>query len=191
MGKSLVSCFFLRHSVYIHIHICMYIYICIYIFCVCPLVLQCFDAVGWVAGRASGLSKQSGGVLVWLSVWSEVQTCIWPSWCHYHSLSLASVKSRLVLPFWYWHTRVVPEKGPLNGCLSVHWLISETYVQSLQNYLYLLLVVVARSVLITVQYGHVRKHGKWRCIRKCTQLHAFTNASANTLHASANVDCRL
>jgi len=23
--------------------------------------------------------KLSGGVLVWLSVWSEVQTCIWPS----------------------------------------------------------------------------------------------------------------
>ena len=31
--------------------------------------------------------KLSGGVLVWLSVWSEVQTCIWPSWCHCHSLS--------------------------------------------------------------------------------------------------------
>jgi len=29
------------------------------------------------------------------------ETCIWPSWCHCHSLSLASVKSRLVLPFWY------------------------------------------------------------------------------------------
>ena len=57
----------------------------------------------------------SGGVLVWLSVWSEVQTCIWPSCCHCHSLSLASVKSRLVLPFWYRLTRVVPEKGPLNG----------------------------------------------------------------------------
>ena len=25
-------------------------------------------------------------------------------------------KSRLVLPFWYWLTRVVPDKGPLNGC---------------------------------------------------------------------------
>jgi len=37
-------------------------------------------------------------VLAWLSAWSEVQTCIWPSWCHCHSLSLASVKSRLVLP---------------------------------------------------------------------------------------------
>jgi len=35
------------------------------------------------------------------SVWSEVQTCIWPSWCHCHSLSLASVKSGLVLAFWY------------------------------------------------------------------------------------------
>ena len=38
----------------------------------------------------------SGRVLAWLSVWSEVQTCICPSWCHCHSLSLASVKSRLV-----------------------------------------------------------------------------------------------
>ena len=25
------------------------------------------------------VKKLSGGVLVWLSVWSEVQTCIWPS----------------------------------------------------------------------------------------------------------------
>ena len=38
--------------------------------------LQCFD---WVAGRASGLQKLSGGVLAWLSVWSEVQTLIRPS----------------------------------------------------------------------------------------------------------------
>jgi len=44
---------------------------------------------------------QEHGVLAWLSVWIEVQTCIWPSWCHCRSLSLASVKSRLVLPFWY------------------------------------------------------------------------------------------
>ena len=54
----------------------------------------------------------------WLSVWSEVQTCIWPSWCHCHSLSLASVKSRLVLTFWYRLNLVVPDKGPLNGCSS-------------------------------------------------------------------------
>ena len=48
-----------------------------------------------------------------------MQTCIWPSWCHCHSLSLASVKSTLVLPFLYRLTRVVPEKGPLNGCVCV------------------------------------------------------------------------
>ena len=58
-------------------------------------------------------------MLAWLSVWSEVQTCIWPSWCHCHSLSLASVKFRLVLPFWYRLTQVVLEKGPLNGCVCV------------------------------------------------------------------------
>jgi len=30
-------------------------------------------------------------------------------------LSLASVKSRLVSPFWYRFTWLVPEKGPLKG----------------------------------------------------------------------------
>jgi len=71
--------------------------------------LQCYPAC----------KKQSDGVLAWLSVWNEVQTWIWPSWFHCHSLSLASVKSRLVLPFWYQLTRVVPEKGPLNRCVCV------------------------------------------------------------------------
>ena len=37
-------------------------------------------------------------MLAWLPVWSELQTWIWPSWCHCHSLSLASVKSRLAYP---------------------------------------------------------------------------------------------
>ena len=31
--------------------------------------------------------------------------------------SLVSVKSSLVLPFWYRLTWVVPDKGPLNGCV--------------------------------------------------------------------------
>ena len=57
------------------------------------LCLQCFDTVGW----AAACKKLTGGVLAWLSVWSEVQICIWPSLCHCHSLSLASVKSRSVL----------------------------------------------------------------------------------------------
>jgi len=80
----------------------------------CALTLS----VGWQEGHPA-CKKLSGGVLAWLSIWSEVQTCICPSWCHCHSLSLASVKSRLVLPFWYRLTRVVLEKGLLNGCVCV------------------------------------------------------------------------
>ena len=78
--------------------------------------LQCFDTVGWAAGWASACKKLSGGVLAWLSVWSKVQTCIWPSGFHCHSLSRFS-KFRLVLPFWYQLTQVVLDKGPLNGCV--------------------------------------------------------------------------
>jgi len=38
-------------------------------------------------------------VLAWLSIWGEMQTCMWPSWCHCHchSLSLAPVN-----PDWFW-----------------------------------------------------------------------------------------
>jgi len=32
--------------------------------------------------------------------------------------SLASFKSRVVLPFWFWLTQVVLEKRPLNRCSS-------------------------------------------------------------------------
>jgi len=41
-----------------------------------------FSAVTLLVGRQEGhpaCKKLSGGVLAWLSVWSEVQTCIWPS----------------------------------------------------------------------------------------------------------------
>jgi len=89
--------------------------------CVTPLH-RAFSAltllVGWQEGHPAR-KKLSGGVLAWLSVCSKVQTCIWPRWCHCHSLSLAPVKSRLVLPFWYRLTRVVPDKVPWNGCVCV------------------------------------------------------------------------
>ena len=73
--------------------------------------------------------KLSGGVLAWLSIWSEVQTCMWPCWYHCHLVSLPSVKSRWVLPFWYQLTRVVLDKGPLNGCVCVlvHHMLASSY----------------------------------------------------------------
>ena len=41
-----------------------------------------FSALTLLVGRQEGhpaCKKQSGGVLAWLSVWSELQTCIRPS----------------------------------------------------------------------------------------------------------------
>jgi len=93
-----------------------------------------FSALTLLVGRQEGhpaCKKLSGGVLASLSIWSEVQTCIWPSGFHCHSLSLASVKSRLVLPFWYRLTWVVSDKGPLNGwggkfyCLPNYSVVSD------------------------------------------------------------------
>ena len=86
----------------------------------CAFSAFAFSVLTLLIGRQEGhlaCRKLSGGVLAWLSVWSEVQSCIWPIWYHCHSLSLTSVKSRLVLPFWYWLTWVVLDKGPLNGCV--------------------------------------------------------------------------
>jgi len=38
--------------------------------------LQCFGAVGWAAGKGiRPVKKVSDRVLVWLSVWSDMQTC--------------------------------------------------------------------------------------------------------------------
>ena len=76
------------------------------------LCLQCFDAVGWV----EACKKLSGGVLAWLSAWGEVQILHMAPPMPLPFITSCSSKSRLVLPFWYWLTQRVPEKGPLNGC---------------------------------------------------------------------------
>jgi len=97
-------------------------------FSTCRFSASTFTALMLLVGRQKGhpaCKKLSGGVLAWLSVWSEVQTCIRPSWYHCHSLSLVSVKSRLVLPFWYRLTWVVLEKGRQTGvrvCSGLGWV---------------------------------------------------------------------
>jgi len=67
--------------------------------------------IGWQEGHLA-CKKLSGGVLAWLSVWGEVQICIWTSWHHCHLLSLAPGNTD-----WFWFylsgtgiTRVVPDK---------------------------------------------------------------------------------
>jgi len=78
--------------------------------------LQCFDAVGWEAGRHPTCRKLSGVVLFYHP--SRVR-------CRFaYGLQLLPLpltvscfsKSRLALVFWYWLTRVASDQGPLNGC---------------------------------------------------------------------------
>ena len=127
----------------------------VYVFLFCSIVFTPFSALMLLVGRQEGhpaCKKQSGGVLVWLSVWSKMQTCIWPSWCHCHSLSLASVKSRLVLPFWYRLTWVVPEKGPLNVCVCfyTHYVLCLWTPPEVWNMQYNALVNLSASAMITL-----------------------------------------
>jgi len=109
-----------------------------------------FNALTLLVGRQKGhlaCKKLSGGVLAWLSVWSVVQSCIWPRGFHCHSLSLASVKSRLVLPFWYRLTRVVPDKGPLNGCVCIiFWMFNTSKAASVAGAAATLTSVVQRQI---------------------------------------------
>jgi len=72
-----------------------------------------------LVGRQEGhpaCKKLSGGVLAWLSVWSEVQHI---AQLMLLPLTVSSVKSRFVLPFLYRLTWVVPDKGVLNVCVCV------------------------------------------------------------------------
>jgi len=46
------------------------------------LLVHAFSALTLLVGQQEGhpaCKNLSGGVLAWLSVWSKVQTCIWPS----------------------------------------------------------------------------------------------------------------
>ena len=89
---------------------------CIFTNYVYDIDLQSIPSMLWRCwlGSRKGIwliKKLSGGMLAWLSVWSEVQTCIWPSWCHCHSLSHCFSKIQIGFPFWYKLTQVVPKKG--------------------------------------------------------------------------------
>jgi len=78
----------------------------------------------WLGGRKGIWPVKNewwgADVVICLEWGADLHYCIWSSWCHCHSLSLASVKSRLVLPFWYRLTQVDSEKGLLNVCMCMY-----------------------------------------------------------------------
>ena len=85
--------------------------------CLSQMCLQCIDVlVGREEGHPACKKPEwwGAGMVICLERNADLHM---PSRCHCHSLSLASVKSRLVLPFWYRLTWVVPDKGPLNRCV--------------------------------------------------------------------------
>ena len=110
-------------------------------------------------------------------VWSKVQTCIWPSWCHCHSLSLASEKSRLVLPFWYRLTWVVPEKGPLNGCMCMYVTLSNNLLtkgrQTNQHKYISFKTLIKKSVYLLVTHDVCLAIGKHRLYVNATHDVSF------------------
>ena len=84
LPRTPIYCFFWAYSVFIFSFFS--------IFAVSALMLL----VGWQEWHPA-CKKQSGGMLTWLCIWVKVQICIWPSWCHCHSLSLAPVN-----PDWFY-----------------------------------------------------------------------------------------
>jgi len=84
-------------------------------------ICLCFNTVGWASERASGLQK-NWVMRCWRGYLSEAR-CKWsaygPADATATPSSLASLKSRMVLPFWCQLTQVVLKMRLLNGCLSV------------------------------------------------------------------------
>ena len=79
-----------------------------------PYFLQCFDAVGWATGRAS--EWWGAGMVTCL------ERCVDLHMAQLMPLPLnvcCSNKIQIGFTFWYWLTWVVPDKGPLNGCVCV------------------------------------------------------------------------
>jgi len=92
------------------------------------LCMTAFSALTLLVGRQEGhpaCKKLSSGVLAWLYVWSEVQNCLWPSWCHCHSLA-GTGKFGVVVVI----TLVIFQFSSVDSCKLLVWqLHSEWHVR--------------------------------------------------------------
>ena len=101
--------------------LCVLIMFRLHFFVYLGSVFVAFSALTLLVGRQEGhpaCKKQSGGCWRGYLTGARCRLAYGPADATaIHCL--ASVKSRLVLPFWYRLTRVVSETGPLNGCVCV------------------------------------------------------------------------
>jgi len=125
-----------------------------------PSVLWCC----WLGGR-NGIGPVKTewwgtGVVIWLEWGADLHMAqLMPLPLTVSSFS----KTQIGLPFWYWLTRVVPEKGSLNVCVYVCLLVYlKNYMPRLHK-LYLHTVAVARSsVLWMTPCLHIMAmHSSW------------------------------
>jgi len=86
--------------------------------------MYAFSALTLLVGRQEGhpaCKKLSGGVLAWLSVWTlELGADLHMARLMPLPLTVSCFSEiQIGSPFWYRPTWVVPDKGPLNGCVCV------------------------------------------------------------------------
>jgi len=111
---------------------------------------------------------QRDRTLVWYCMFVLYYGICHKVWRHCHSLSVASVKSRLVLPFWYWLTRVVPEERPLNGCVCV-CVYGDSVDNTVENF----------SVFSIISNAPVAASKGMRAVKLCTnKILQFLNGGA-------------
>ena len=130
--------------------------------------LQCFDADGWVAGRASVLLK-NWGVGCWHGYLSGVRCRLAYGPADATATHCLLLKNPDCWPFWYRLTWVVPEKGPLNGldCVRVIYC----YLFSYWFWLYCM-SVLSQQVgcchalwMLSETYSVMHYAGVWGCCR--------------------------
>jgi len=117
-----------------------------YLFTVSSNTAYAFSALTLLVGWQEGYPACKNWVV---GCWRGYLSAARCSWCHCYSLSLAPVKSRLVLPFWYWLTWVVTDKGLLSGCGGVSVLTLHDKCQCIRYSTTMLIMIkqVARVIL--------------------------------------------
>ena len=103
------------------------LYCFLLLFCYYSFVHYSFSALTLLVGQ------QEGHPACKKTEWWGAGMVICLEWCadvhmaQLMPLPFTAVKSRLFLPFWYLLTWVVPEKGPLNGCVCCYKTVIVLY----------------------------------------------------------------
>jgi len=120
-------------------------------------------------------------MLTWLSVWVKVQICIWPSWCHCHSLSLSPVNPDWIyLPGFTFLVpvhRLVPVKIQ-EGCVCVCvWCV------------YVLVIITCQGPLLFASSLLTLSHDMNSLLRNTSLQHNNTLITYSKLCFSVTTGC--